>query len=387
MKKKLLFINGHLDTGGVEKALLDILTHLDYEKYEVDLLLTERLGDYADQLPTQVNILLRSIEGTYGSFPRVILQCLKKRDWFSFKMRLIFQMMKVFGQRWVRLAENVLTGGKHYDCVIGFRPGFCTQIAAFAANADRRITWWHHGAVNVEPKSYQETARYCDRVVAVSDTCGQMLTAAFPLLADKMVTVHNMLDVQTVREKAECFDPYPSKGLLHIVSVGRLAPEKHFENAVYAARYLKDHGCAFQWHLVGDGALRDWLKQQAADADVTDCFIFEGNQINPYPYVKNADLFVHPSYVESFGIVMTEALALDVPCVVTRSSGVMDFLIDGENAVLTDQNPESLAEKVFVVLRDRQLHEQLRENTRCPDQFLPDEVMKKIDHLLEEQYT
>lgn len=382
-KKKLLFINGHLNTGGVEKALLDILTHLDYDRYEVDLLLTERLGDYADQLPAQVNILLRSIEGTYGSFPRVILQCFKKRDWFSFKMRMIFQMMKVFGQRWVRLAKNMLTGGKQYDCVIGFRPGFCTQIAAFAASADRRIIWWHHGAVNVEPKSYQETARYCDRVVAVSDTCGQMLTAAFPLLADKMVIVHNMLDVQTVREKAECFDPYPSKDLLHIVSVGRLAPEKHFENAVYAARYLKDHGCAFQWHLVGDGALRDWLKQQAADADVTDCFIFEGNQVNPYPYMKHADLFVHPSYVESFGIVVTEALALGVSCVVTRSSGVMDFLTDGENAVLTDQSPEDLTEKVLMVLQDKGLRSYLKTNARCPEQFRPESVMTGINDLLE----
>lgn len=382
MKKKLLFINGHLDTGGVEKALLDILTHLDYEKYEVDLLLTERPGDYADQLPPQVNILLRSIEGTYGSLPKVMLQCMKKRDWFSFRMRLIFQVMKVLGQKWVRLAEKMLTGGKHYDCVIGFRPGFCTQIAALVADADRRITWWHHGEINVEPKSYLETAGYCDRVVVVSDACRQMLADAVPLLADKIVTVHNMLDVQAVQRKAACVDPYPSKELLHIVSVGRLASEKHFENAISAARYLKDRGCPFQWHLVGDGALRDWLKQQAADADVADCFIFEGNQVNPYPYVKHADLFVHPSYVESFGIVVTEALALGVPCVVTESAGIRDFLVDGRNAVLTAQTPESLVEKVYEVLRDRQLYEQLRENTRCPDQFLPDEVMTKIEHLL-----
>ena len=49
--KKLLFINGHLITGGVEKSLLDILKHLDYEKFEVDLLLLEELGDYASEIP------------------------------------------------------------------------------------------------------------------------------------------------------------------------------------------------------------------------------------------------------------------------------------------------------------------------------------------------
>lgn len=383
MKKKLLFINGHLDTGGVEKALLDILTHLDYEKYEVDLLLTERPGDYADRLPPQVNIMLRSIEGTYGSFPKVILRCLKDRDWFSLKMRFIFQGMKVFGQSWVRLSEKMLTGGKHYDCVIGFRPGFCAQIAVFAADADRRITWWHHGEVNVETKSYLELTQHCDQVVAVSDSCRQMLTVTFPALMDKVVTIHNMLDIQEVRIKAENFDPYSNQDILHIVSVGRLAPEKHFDNAVFVARKLKDWGVRFQWHLVGDGVLRDALCQKTADLDVLDCFTFEGNQLNPYPYMKHADLFVHPSYVESFGIVAAEALALGVPCVITRSSGVMDFLVDGENAVLTEQSPEDLARKVQMVLTDDLLRNRLRQNARCPEQFLPGAVMQKINELLE----
>ena len=387
MKKKLLFINGHLDTGGVEKALLDILTHLDYEKYDVDLLLTEHPGDYAQQLPPQVHVLLRSIEGTYGSFPRVILNCLKKRDWFSLKMRLILQTMKVCGQKWIRLAGNMLTGGKHYDCVIGFRPGFCSQLAAFAVHADRRITWWHHGEIDIPMEPYLETALHCDKIVAVSDACRQMLALAFPQLADKIVTVPNMLDVHAVRQKAGSFDPYPRKDLLHIVSVGRLAPEKHFENAICAARQLKDRGFRFQWHLVGNGALGDWLRQLAKDADVTDCFIFEGNQVNPYPYVKHADLFVHPSYVESFGIVVTEALALGTPCVITESAGVRGFLVDGENAILTAQDPESLSEKVIAVLQDRQLYEKLRTNTRCPEAFLPGEVMKKIDCILEGQFT
>lgn len=382
-KKKLLFINGHLNTGGVEKSLLDILTHLDYDKYEVDLLLTEGLGDYADQLPPQVNIMRRNIEGTYGSFPKVILCCLKERDWFGLKMRFIFQGMKVLGQSWVRLAKKMLTGGKHYDCVIGFRPGFCTQIAVFAADADRRITWWHHGEVNVNTKSYLELAQRCDRIVAVSDSCRQMLTAAFPALMDKIVTIHNMLDVREIQIKAEKFAPYSGRDILHIVSIGRLTPEKHFDNAVFAARKLKDRGIRFRWHLVGDGVLRDELRRKAAALDVTDCFAFEGNQLNPYPYMKHADLFVHPSYVESFGIVVLEAMALGVPCVVTKSCGPCELVEDGINGLLTDQSPEDLANSVLEVLTDRALYHRIQENAECPEQFHPKQVMKQIEALIE----
>lgn len=383
MKKKLLFINGHLNTGGVEKALLDVLRHLNFENYEVDLLLTERQGDYVDQLPKQVNLLLRSFEGTYGSLPRVILRCLKEHDWFSLKMRVIMLIMKLFGQKWIVLAKKLLTDGKHYDCVIGFRPGICTQISVFGVNADRRITWWHHGEINVAPRSYLEAAMRCDRVVAVSDACHQMLVDKFPLLNEKLITIHNMLDVESVQHKANTFDPKFEKSIVHIVSVGGLVPEKHFENAIYAAKQLKDRGMEFCWHLVGDGPLHEELEQRAREAEVTDCFIFEGNQINPYPCLKHADLFVHPSYVESFGIVVAEALALGVPCVVTKSAGVCEFLRDGENALLTETNPESLTEKVIQIMENRELYNEIKANTYCPNQFLPNIVERKIASLLE----
>ncbi len=363
--------------------MLDILQHLDYNRYDVDLLLTENLGDYAAQLPPQVHVLLRSIEGTYGPLLKVLFRCIAKRDWFSFKMRVIFLLMKLFGQKQIRWAQKLLTGEKQYDCVISFRNGFCSQIAAYAVNTARRITWWHHGEVYVEKTSYLECTSVFDQVAVVSPSCRQMMADAFPTLKGKLVTVPNMMDVSAVQQKAGAFDPYPEKDVLHIVSVGRLSEEKHFDNAIYAARKLKDRGIAFRWHLVGDGVLWDELRQKALEADVTDCFLFEGNQVNPYPYIKHADVFVHPSYVESFGIVVTEALALGVPCVVTKSTGVMDFLIDGENAVLTEQSAESLAEKVLELLQNDALRTLLRENARCPEAFLPDAVMKKIDTLLE----
>lgn len=382
-KKALLFINGHLNTGGVEKSLLDILTHLDYEKYEVDLLLTEKLGDYAPQLPPQVNVLLRSIEGTYGPLGTVLLQGICRRDWFTVKMRLVFLLMRLFGSRCIGLAKHLLTGGKEYDCVVGFRRGLCTEIAAYAVNAKRRITWWHHGSVNVDPKAYLEQVKPFPQVVAVSEGCRTMLQEAMPSLADRLVTIHNILNPDTIRARAAAFQPYRDDGLIHIVSVGGLAPEKHFDNAIYAAKRLKELDVPFQWHLVGDGVLREELRKKAAELEVTDRFRFEGNQVNPYPYIKNADLFVHPSYVESFGIVVTEALALGIPCVVTKSTGVMEFLRDGENVLLTEQDPDALADGVLAVLRDDSLRRRLAANANCPEQFLPDVVMKKIDTLLE----
>ena len=58
MKKKLLFINGHLQSGGVEKSLLDILTHLDYRRYEVDLLLLEAWAEFGGDVWASAALLI-----------------------------------------------------------------------------------------------------------------------------------------------------------------------------------------------------------------------------------------------------------------------------------------------------------------------------------------
>lgn len=382
MKKKLLFINGHLNTGGVEKALIDVLRHIDYERLDVDLLLLEGLGDYAPLLPKQVRVIERPLQNTYGSLFCALSRCVRERDRLSLKMRLIFLGMKIFGQKNIRMARRLLLGNAHYDCAIGFRPGICTQVAAFASDAERRITWWHHGEINICRSDYLESARACDAVAVVSDSCRAMLAKEFPELADKMVTVHNMLDTDEILRRAEP-DPYSDKSVRHIVSVGRLSPEKHFENAIHAAKALKDRGIPFCWHLVGDGPLRPELEQLARELDVTDCFRFEGNQPNPYPYFRHADLFVHPSYVESFGIVVLEAMSLGVPCVVTRSLGPAEFIAHEKNGLLTEQSPESLSQAVLRLLEDRQLYDAIQRNTHCPDKYLPDAVIEEIEWLLE----
>ena len=383
MKKKILFINGHLNAGGVEKSLTDILANLDYDNYEVDLLLFEDLGDYAPEIPEQVHVRLVDLHPTYGSLPKVLLRCVKQRDWFSMKMRL----MMSFDARLLTYARKLLFGKTHYDVAIGFRPGICTNVAAFAVDADKKFSWWHHGEYNLNSKMEKDYIRACrkmDRVVSVSENCCVFLTEHIPELAGKLCVIPNLLPIDAVAEKAERLCPYDD-GLRHLVSVGRLATEKHMENCIYAAATLCAEGVTdFVWHIIGDGSEEEKLKKLSGELNVSQYVCFEGRQPNPYPYVKKATLFVHPSYVESHGIAVLEAMALGIPCVVTRSLGPCSFIVDGENGLLTDQNPDSLAAQVRTMLTTPALYESIRRNTQCPPQFLPNRVMEQIYHLLEE---
>ncbi len=380
-KQKILFINGHLNAGGVERSLVDILKHMDYTKYAVDLLLLEDTGDYASELPPEVNVLFRDLHNTYGSFASSVRRCIAARDWMCLRLRTLFLLRKFLGSRALKSAATLLLGEHHYDCVIGFRPGICADLAGYSVKAKRRITWWHHGEFYVDRVAYGAMCSRMDAVAVVSRACREMLQDHLPELADKLICVPNMLDASAILQKVK-HTPY-TKNDLCIVSVGRFAPEKHFENIVPAAKALQAMDLAFMWHIVGNGSERARVEMLIVENGLKDYVILEGSKTNPYPYMKYADLFVHPSYIESQGLTVLEAMTLGVPCVVTKSRGPCEFIKDGVNGLLTEQSPESLTEKVLSILTDKTLYQSIKENTVCPEQFAPDRVMKQIEALID----
>lgn len=379
--KRILFINGHLNTGGVERSLVDILKHMDYTKYAVDLLLLEDAGDYASELPSEVNVLFRDLHNTYGGFASSVRRCIAARDWMCLRLRMLFLLRKILGSRALKSAAILLLGEHHYDCVIGFRSGICSDLAAYSVQANRKITWWHHGEFNVDRAAYGDMCGKMNAVAVVSQSCKAMLQEKLPELESKLVCIPNMLDATAIGQKAEN-SPY-TDDMLHIVSVGRLAPEKHFENIIPTAKVLRETGIDFTWHMVGEGPERSQLEALIAANDLKDHVILEGSKANPYPYMKYADLFVHPSYIESQGLTVLEAMAIGVSCVVTKSRGPCEFIEDGVNGLLTEQSPESLAEKVLTILNDKELYQRIKKNTKCPEQFSPEQVMKQIEALID----
>ena len=379
--KHILLINGHLNTGGVERSLVDILRHMDYTKYAVDLLLLEDIGDYASELPSEVKVLFRDLHNTYGGVASSVRRCIAARDWMCLRLRLLFLLRKIFGPRAFKSAATLLLGEHHYDCVIGFRPGICADLAGYSVKAKRRITWWHHGEFYVDRVAYGAMCSKMNAVAVVSQSCKAMLQEKLPEIESKLVCIPNMLDAVAIGQKAGN-SPYTGD-ILHIVSVGRLAPEKHFENVFPAAKALRQAGIDFAWHVIGDGFERSKLEALIAENDLKDHVILDGSKTNPYPYMKYADLFVHPSYVESQGLTVLEAMALGVPCVVTKSRGPCEFIEDGINGLLTEQSPESLTEKFLSILTDKTLFQSIKENTVCPEQFAPDRVMKQIEELID----
>lgn len=344
-KKKLLFVNGHLNVGGVEKSLADLLNNLDYHKYDVDLLLLEDKGTYLQQIPKEVNIIFFNTTKAYGPLLKSIFLNLFTLQWSMIWYRIILLITNKFGKTYLSILRYILPLKSVYNVAIAYRPGICADIVAYTVKSKKKIVWWHHGTINIDSSTileYNKTWTYFNNVVTVSYGCKQLLAKTFQYPTNKIIVLPNIINTEQILKMAGTDSPY-NNNKLKIISVGRLCPEKHFENIIYVTKRLIDDGrYDFHWYIIGDGELHEDLIKKINKYKINKHVTLLGKKNNPYPWIKYANIFVHPSYVESQGLVVLEAMTLGTPCVVCRSIGTSEFMINGVNGILTEPNELSL---------------------------------------------
>jgi len=114
----------------------------------------------------------------------------------------------------------------------------------------------------------------------------------------------------------------------YIVAVGRLTKSKNFEYLINAYKKLD---LKEELWIIGDGEDRKRL-EKISNKKIK----FLGWQKNPYPYIKNAKLLIHPSKVESFANVLVESLILDTPIISTDIKCLADIAKDYPQVPLDD---------------------------------------------------
>ena len=159
--------------------------------------------------------------------------------------------------------------------------------------------------------------------------------------------IPNPFDFERIRKRAVEFELESD----YILGVGRLTKDKNFEFLLkaYALGNFKQE----LW-ILGEGKEKEKLKSLAKKLNIADKVKFIGWQQNPYPYIKNASLLVHPSKFESFGNVLVEALILNTPVVATDiKCGPNEILTEELSEFLVPLNRvDILAEKIYKALEN-----------------------------------
>lgn len=135
-----------------------------------------------------------------------------------------------------------------------------------------------------------------------------------------------------------------------ILCAGRLEPGKNIAAAIDLAHRLRD--LPIRWIIAGDGPLAPLLQAQAAG--LGDRVEFVGRLPDLAPVLARADIFLHPSYYESFGIVVIEAMRAGLPVLCGARVGAAP-LIKGGGQVTDFAQPDAVAAQLRALIADTAL--------------------------------
>jgi glycosyltransferase involved in cell wall biosynthesis len=144
-----------------------------------------------------------------------------------------------------------------------------------------------------------------------------------------------------------------------ILYVGRLTWEKDLRTLANTYNLLKAKQNNFRMVIVGDGPARSELESLMPGAFFTGHL--EKEELSTA--YASSDIFLFPSSTETFGNVTIEAMASGIVSVVANSGGSKSIIKDGQNGLLAEpRNEKDFYEKVVLLLKDRKLREQFRNN-------------------------
>ena len=160
--------------------------------------------------------------------------------------------------------------------------------------------------------------------------------------------------------------------------------EKGMDIAVQTCAKLVEQGATnICWWIVGDGPAMPQIRSAIAEMDIDPYIKLVGMKDNPYPYVRQADLYVQPSRVESFGLTILEALILGKVVVSTDTYGAKENIINGINGLLCETNVNDISRTIKNLLENPEIIPNLKDYPiieKCIKENK--ETMNKLEQIL-----
>ena len=350
---KVLVLHGHLSMGGEERVLLSVLKNLVELNYDVDLLITWNHGEnnlFENEIPKKVNYKFLF-------------------DNYNGKNKLIKEIYRIRAKAtYLKKVEKTIKENK-YDVIIDYSSNllkynnFDIKVPVFA--------WIHFSLTFGEKLSADKIEKYkkqykkYDKILAICDTMRDEFVEILGMDKNKVELVYNPIDLEAIRKKAETIDKNHENYLKqdYFLQVSRLTEQKQPEHLVDIYYKLKQRGIKEKLYFIGNGEKVELIKQKIKEYKLQNDVILLGQIENPYPFFKNAKLFVHTAKYEGLPTVLLESLTLGTPVVAYDCpTGPKDIL--GQNSeygkLIPLNDKDTFVEKVYELMNKNEKYENYR---------------------------
>lgn len=375
-KIKILFRHRSMEMGGVEKVMLSLINNLNPERFEITVLLNLNQGELRNEFPKHVRKVYL-VDGKEDFSKNHILhriQLLKRKT-----------KLNQFRKNPEKIDHNVLKDT--YDIEIGMTYNDFESVLNSSNKNSKKIGWFHSeiqvpGLQPLVPMILKNFPKF-DQMIYCSERIYELMHQHYPELNyPKEQVITNAIPIEEIKHKAnQPITEFPKSPVF--VSVGRLHYRKGYHKLIEAhAKLIKD-GFPHQILIVGDGEHRKIMEELIRQHQVSESFTLVGNQMNPYPYIKNADFFILPSESEAWPLVIAEALILQKPTIATDTGDVSKMINDGKTGKLISYDVSEMYSAMKDFLSNESLVSSIKNNLKnIENQFDNKKIFNSVEKMI-----
>ncbi|MGN8844459.1 glycosyltransferase family 4 protein [Niallia sp. HCP3S3_B10] len=262
---------------------------------------------------------------------------------------------------------------------------FPMGVLATRMNKTKLICWEHSNFYVTTDNSFQRFtrkvgARFSDLVLTL--TKKDMENYKENLVLNNIDYIYNPIDQYLQRDELN-YNINSKK----IISVGRLTYQKNFIDAVEVASEVLKKYPGWEWHIYGDGELKERISNEVKKHELQNKLILMGQSDNLYSKYPDYSILVMTSLYEGFPMTLLEGLANKLPLVsYDILTGPSEIIINNENGYLIEPgNKNMMVEKVSNLIEDIELRKSMSKATsNLTDKFNITNITDKWVKILED---
>jgi glycosyltransferase involved in cell wall biosynthesis len=343
LRPLILFLIGNMENGGAERVTATLLRHLDRNRFEAHLAVLSKQGPNLERLPGDVEVHELGGRARNVVFPLIQL-CYRLRP------RVIFSVT-------AHLNTAVIA-------CRAFLPGNPAIVV-------RESTILSHGVPpnSLRARIYRLLYRRADAIVCQSDGMARDLMDNFSVPIDKIVKILNPVDIAMILQLSSGPSPFSEGPSRHLVNMGTMWPVKRHDFLFRVmAEVLKVYPDT-KLHLLGTGVLEPELRRQVQFLNIEKSVVFHGFQANPFPFLRNADLYLLTSDYEGLPNALIETLSLGTPAISRNCPGGVSEIARYTSLlrIVDEDYSEAFAEAVIAELA-------------CPQKSVAEDLVSMEEH-------
>ena len=329
-KKDLMFAAVNFDIGGIEKALVNLLNRINYDKYNVDVVLEEKKGMFLSKIISKANITELKVSNNKNVFIRKLTNMYRK---------LIYTVLNY----------------QNYDFSCCFAT-YSYSANKLALTASKNNAFYVHSNYTYIYKEEKEFRQFFDtrnidkykRIIFVSNEAKDDFLKYYQKLEKKLDVINNFIDVDSIKiTSKEELEIQKSKNKL-FVFVGRL--EDHSKKLTRALNLVKEIKNIDLW-IIGDGPDKKKYENYVKKNNISKRVYFLGRKSNPYPYMNEADYVILTSDYEGFPVTYLEAIVLNKKIITTIDVSDDSINMGKEYAFIVSKDEKKMVEEVKEILK------------------------------------